>query len=260
MGRGRSLSGCEGSIVIVRAAPARGFVGAPDGRCATPAVARLPWGGNRSSRRHADPGRARPHPHLPTRVETQGRRLRRSAGQRPLRPAAHGQRLEGPAPARRRASRTRGAPSPSCTAASTRARAGSANARARRPPCCPPRWPSSCCAAWTTRGALAEWSQPAARFLGEQARSAMDHFLVVAAHEEGRLAAPAARRLAGVFPRAPAARRHLRRQRLRQRHRLLGPAAGRGRLPHPAPVVGRLLRAQTSRGRLRRSRRARPIC
>jgi hypothetical protein len=95
---------------------------------------------------------------------------------------------------------------------------------------------------------LAEWRQPAARFLDGHARSAMDHFLVVAAHEEGALpgVTPGAsleffgsRRLPdgtfgdSAFANAIACGALLR---------------GRGRLPHPAPIVARLLRAQTAEG------------
>ncbi len=97
-------------------------------------------------------------------------------------------------------------------------------------------------------GALAEWSRPAASFLGTQARSAMDHFLVVAAHQESRLSGPApatsleffrARRLPdGTFGDSAFANAIA----------CCGLLRARAKLPHPAPVVGRLLRAQTSEG------------
>jgi hypothetical protein len=98
------------------------------------------------------------------------------------------------------------------------------------------------------QGGLSEWSQPAARFLTEQARSAMDHFFVVAAHEEGGLSEP-----------PPAASVEFFRER-RQADGTFGDSAfanaiaccallrAPGKLPQPAPVVSRLLQAQTSEG------------
>ena len=95
---------------------------------------------------------------------------------------------------------------------------------------------------------LAECRQPAGQFLVAQARSAMDHYLVVAAHEEGALPGqPAAgsleffnaRRLPdgtfgdSAFANAIACGALLR---------------GGGRLAQPAPIVGRLQRAQTPEG------------
>jgi hypothetical protein len=97
-------------------------------------------------------------------------------------------------------------------------------------------------------GGLSEWGQPAARFLAEQARSAMDHFLVVAAHEEGALAQPP----------PPASIEFFRERRLPDG--TFGDSAfanaiaacavlrARGKLPRPAPVVSRLLQAQTGEG------------
>ena len=97
-------------------------------------------------------------------------------------------------------------------------------------------------------GGLAEWARPASRFLAEQARSAMDHFLVVAAHEEGALPPPGplasleffrASRLPdgtfgeGAFANAIAACALLRAE---------------IKLPQPGPIVSRLLRAQTAEG------------
>jgi prenyltransferase beta subunit len=98
------------------------------------------------------------------------------------------------------------------------------------------------------QGGLAEYSPATARFLAEQARSAMDHFFVVAAHDEGDLAGPPPttsveffreRRLPdgtfgdSTFANAIAACALLR--------------AG-GKLPQPATIVSRLLSAQTSEG------------
>ena len=97
-------------------------------------------------------------------------------------------------------------------------------------------------------GALAEWRQPAGHFLCEQARSAMDHFLVVAAHEDGALSLPAPAASLDFF------------SGLRLPDDTFGDSAfanaiacgallrSRGRLPKPGPIADRLLRAQTAEG------------
>jgi hypothetical protein len=98
------------------------------------------------------------------------------------------------------------------------------------------------------RGGLAERLRAAVAFLAREAHSAMDHFMVVAAHEEAQLPVPpplssldffrSGRQPDGTFGDSAFA------------NAIAGGALlrGRGRLPHPAPIVARLLRAQTAEG------------
>ena len=120
---------------------------------------------------------------------------------------------------------------------------GRATHRARAP-----RWPLSRCAACTDQGGLAERTRPAVSFLAREARSAMDHFMVVAAHEEAELTVPpplssvdffrTGRQADGTFGDSAFA------------NAIAGAALLRAGQPlaEPAPVERRLLAAQGSDG------------
>jgi prenyltransferase beta subunit len=98
------------------------------------------------------------------------------------------------------------------------------------------------------RAAPGERTQPAMRFLVERARSAMDHFMVVAAHEEAALPGPAP---AGSFE-------YFRAARLADGtfgESAFANAIGSGaivlaqhKLMEPEPIISRLLRAQSPEG------------